>query len=49
MPQEVAIYVNDVCKGAQVVEDTLCQICAYILEEEAGSEIEFAFMMENAA
>jgi FlgD Ig-like domain/Chlamydia polymorphic membrane protein (Chlamydia_PMP) repeat len=43
MPEEVAIYVNDVCKGAQVVEDTLCQICAYILEEEAGSEIEFAF------
>jgi FlgD Ig-like domain/Chlamydia polymorphic membrane protein (Chlamydia_PMP) repeat len=43
MPQEVAIYVNDVCKGAQVVEDTLCQICAYILEEEPGSEIEFAF------
>ncbi|MCF7913523.1 MAG: right-handed parallel beta-helix repeat-containing protein [Candidatus Cloacimonetes bacterium] len=43
MPQEVAVYVNDVCKGAQVVEDTLCQICAYILEEEPGSEIEFAF------
>jgi hypothetical protein len=41
MPQEVAIFVNDVCKGAQVVEDTLCQICAYILEEDPGSEIEF--------
>lgn len=43
LPQEVAVYVNNVCKGAQVVEDTICQICAYILEEEAGEEIEFVF------
>ena len=47
LPQEVAIYVNDECRGAQVVEDTLCQICAHILEEELGQEIEFAFWYEG--
>ena len=41
LPEEIAIYVNDVCKGASVVDDTLCQICSYILGEEAGQEIEF--------
>ncbi len=40
LPLEIAVYVNDVCKGAQVVDDTLIQICAYIQEEEAGQEIE---------
>ena len=43
IPEEIGIYVNGECKGAQVVEDTLCQICAYVLEEEAGEEIEFVF------
>ncbi|MCF7920276.1 MAG: T9SS type A sorting domain-containing protein [Candidatus Cloacimonetes bacterium] len=43
IPEEVAIYVNGICKGAQVVEDSLCQVCAYVLEEEPGIEIEFAF------
>ncbi|MCK5843026.1 MAG: hypothetical protein KAH31_12705, partial [Candidatus Sabulitectum sp.] len=47
LPQEVAIYVNDVCRGAQVVEDTITQICAYILEEEQGQEIEFAFWYDD--
>ena len=47
IPQEVAVYVNDVCKGAQVVEDTICQICAYILEEDEGEEIEFAFWYDD--
>ncbi|MDP8322276.1 MAG: T9SS type A sorting domain-containing protein [Candidatus Stygibacter australis] len=47
LPQEVAIYVNDVCKGAQVVEDTISQICAYILEEDEGEEIEFAFWYDD--
>lgn len=47
IPDEVAIYVNDVCRGAQVVEDTICQICSYILEEEQGQEIEFAFWYEG--
>ncbi|MCF7920384.1 MAG: T9SS type A sorting domain-containing protein [Candidatus Cloacimonetes bacterium] len=47
IPNEVAIYVNDVCRGAQVVEDTISQICAYILEEEQGQEIEFAFWYDD--
>jgi predicted outer membrane repeat protein len=47
MPDEVAVYVDDVCRGAQVVEDTLCQICAHILEEDPGQEIEFAFWYEG--
>jgi Secretion system C-terminal sorting domain len=47
MPDEIAIYVDDVCRGAQVVEDTISQICAYILEEEQGAEIEFAFWYEG--
>jgi len=47
MPQEVAVYINDVCKGAQVVEDTICQICAYILEEDEGENIEFAFWYDD--
>ena len=47
IPNEVAVYVNDVCCGAQVVEDTISQICAYILEEEQGEEIEFAFWYEG--
>ena len=47
LPQEVAIYVNDECRGAQVVEDTLCQICAHILEEELGQDIEFAFWYDD--
>ncbi|MCF7912950.1 MAG: T9SS type A sorting domain-containing protein [Candidatus Cloacimonetes bacterium] len=47
LPTEVAVYVNDVCKGAQVVEDTICQICAYILEEDEGEEIDFAFWYEG--
>ena len=47
MPDEVAIFVNDICRGAQVVEDTICQICSFILEEEQGQEIEFAFWYEG--
>ena len=43
IPEEVAVYVNGVCKGAQVVEDSTSQICAYVLEEEPGLEIEFVF------
>jgi len=49
IPDEVAIYVNDECRGAQVVEDTLCQICAHILEEELGQDIEFAFWYEGGS
>jgi len=30
LPSEIGLYVNDVCKGAVVVEDSLLQICAYL-------------------
>ncbi len=33
-PSEIGLYVNDVCKGASVVIDSLVQICAYLDAEE---------------
>ncbi|MDD2228823.1 MAG: T9SS type A sorting domain-containing protein [Candidatus Cloacimonetes bacterium] len=30
LPSEIGLYVNDVCKGAVVVEDSLLHICAYL-------------------
>jgi hypothetical protein len=47
LPQEVGIFVNGVCKGAEVVQDTICQICSFILEEEQGEQIEFAFWYDD--
>ena len=47
VPNEVAVYVNGECQGAEVVENMNCQICAYILTEEPGQEIEFAFWYEG--
>ncbi|MDP8211309.1 MAG: T9SS type A sorting domain-containing protein [Candidatus Stygibacter australis] len=47
MPDEVAVYIDGVCHGAQVVEDTLCQICAHILEEDPGQEVEFALWYDG--
>jgi len=43
IPDEVAVYVAVECQGAEVVEELDCQICAYILFEESGQEIEFEF------
>jgi hypothetical protein len=34
VPSEIGLYVNDVCKGAVAVTDSLAQICAYIDEDE---------------
>ncbi len=39
-PLEIGVIINDICKGAAVVEDSLTQINAYIIGEE-GEEIEF--------
>lgn len=33
-PDEISLYVNGVCKGAVVVEDSLLHICAYLDEDE---------------
>ncbi|MDP8209698.1 MAG: T9SS type A sorting domain-containing protein [Candidatus Stygibacter australis] len=44
VPLEVAVYVDNVCKGAEVVDsDSLFQLRAYVLEEEPGYELEFVF------
>lgn len=32
-PDEIAVYIDDVCKGAAVVTDTLVEIPAYIIED----------------
>ncbi len=34
LPAEIGLYVNDICKGAVVVEDSLLHICAYLDEGE---------------
>jgi len=40
-PDEIAVYVDGVCKGAEVVDvDSLLEIRAYLLEEPQGQEIE---------
>jgi len=42
IPLEVAVYVDNVCKGAEVVDtDSLFHLRAYVLEEEPGYELEF--------
>jgi len=47
VPDEVAVYVGGGCQGAEVVEGLNCQICAYILEEDQGQEIEFEFWYDG--
>jgi len=41
-PLEIAVYVDGVCRGAEVVEtDSLFHLRAYVYEEEPGYELEF--------
>jgi len=47
VPNEVAVYVDGECQGAEKVEGLDCQICAYLLFEEPGQEIEFVFWYEG--
>ena len=46
MPDEIGVLVDGECKGASVVEDTLSQICAYILSGNGG-ELEFEMYYDN--
>ena len=40
-PDEIAVYIDGVCRGAEVVDvDSLLEIRAYIMEEPQGQEIE---------
>ncbi|MCF7912714.1 MAG: T9SS type A sorting domain-containing protein [Candidatus Cloacimonetes bacterium] len=41
LPDEIAIFVDGECRGAEKVDADTTQICAYILEEEIGQNIEF--------
>jgi hypothetical protein len=44
VPLEVGVYVDNVCKGAEVVDsDSLFQLRAYVLDEEPGYELVFVF------
>jgi hypothetical protein len=44
IPLEVGVYVDNVCKGAEVVNaDSLFHLRAYVLDEEPGYELEFVF------
>jgi flagellar hook capping protein FlgD len=47
IPEEIAVYVNGKCDGAQVVIEQNCQICAYILGEKLEQEVNFAFYKED--
>lgn len=43
-PLEVGVYIDNVCKGAEVVDtDSLFHLRAYIMDEEPGQELEFVF------
>ncbi|MCF7918428.1 MAG: T9SS type A sorting domain-containing protein [Candidatus Cloacimonetes bacterium] len=43
LPEEIAIFIDGVCKGAEKVDADTTQICGYILDEPPGEEIEFEF------
>ncbi len=40
MPQEIAVFLNGECRGASVVQDTLVQINAYVVNDTTGNDIE---------
>lgn len=49
MPKEIGLFVNDLCKGAVAVEDSLPEICAYLDEDETIDETntELVFYYES--
>lgn len=48
IPDEVAVYVNDVCKGAEVVDDPeRFMLRAYVFTEPAGCELKFRFYKDG--
>jgi len=50
LPSEVALYVDDVCKGAAVVTDSLTEIPGYILDgTDPNAEVEILAYYENKA
>lgn len=50
MPKEIGIFIDNVCKGAAVVTDSLVEIPAYILDVlEDNPEIEFRLYYDSKA
>ncbi len=50
LPSEVALYVDDVCKGAAVVCDSLVEIPGYVLDGvDPNAEVEILAYYENKA
>jgi len=47
--KEIGLYLNDVCKGAVVVEDSLEMICAYLEDGESldAGDVELEFVYES--
>lgn len=50
LPSEVALYVDDICKGATVVCDSLVEIPGYVLDgTDPNAEVEILAYYENKA
>ncbi len=47
LPLEVAVFVEDICKGAAVVDGQVTQLCAYLLECDPGLQVEFELYYDN--
>ncbi|MCF7918947.1 MAG: T9SS type A sorting domain-containing protein [Candidatus Cloacimonetes bacterium] len=47
LPFEVAVFIEDVCKGAVVTDGQVTQLCAYLLECDPGLLVEFEFYYDN--
>jgi len=47
LPMEVAVFVDDNCRGAAVVDGQINQLNAYILECDPGLQVEFEFFYDN--
>ena len=47
LPDEIAIFIDGECRGAEKVDADTTQICAYILEEEIGQNIEFELWYDS--
>jgi len=43
IPAEIAVYVNDVCKGASIYEGDVTEVLAYLDETDINQEIEIVY------
>ncbi len=47
MPREIALFLDGVCRGASVVQDTLVQINAYVLEDTTLSDLDIELFYQD--